>query len=246
MACVAAFSSCKKKANDPGAQSGFQQGQSGPYTSSSSASPNGPEIAGSPDAGCEANQPCQPAPGQVPPLGTVGSDPNALTSLIAGALAGAAAQVGGFTPGGELAPVEQGIKMQAKTEAKGMRPEGQLMHAKLGTDGHAEGSMTLEPNRCYTIVGFGGLGVLAYQINIITAPPLPPQVLAQSGADGRIPDRRSQRPMREEPLPHAHGGEGRHARAQRPGAGRRASLSQVTTVSPEPPMRWLRDPSHVA
>ncbi|MET0414140.1 MAG: hypothetical protein ABW217_22715, partial [Polyangiaceae bacterium] len=41
--------------------------------------------------------------------------------------------------------------------------------------------LTLQMNKCYSIVGFGGPGVFDYQINLITAPPLPPQVLAQSG-----------------------------------------------------------------
>jgi hypothetical protein len=38
----------------------------------------------------------------------------------------------------------------------------------------------MQPGACYTIVGFGGPGVFDYQINVITAPPLPPQVIAQS------------------------------------------------------------------
>jgi hypothetical protein len=116
----------------------------------------------------------------------VSSDQNALTNIIAGALAGASASLGALA-GGELKVLEEGIKMKARTDAKNMRPEGQLMHAKLGPDGHASGSIVLEPNRCYTIVGFAGPGVFAYQINLMTAPPLPPQVLAQSKAEGVDP-----------------------------------------------------------
>jgi hypothetical protein len=63
-----------------------------------------------------------------------------------------------------------------------MKPVGELMSAKLQMNGHAEGSLMMEPGGCYTIVGFAGLGVSSYQINLITAPPLPPQVLAQSPA----------------------------------------------------------------
>ena len=131
----------------------------------------------------------QPAPGSsapgqgaqpVPPIGQVGTDPNALQALLAAALAGGAAALGAVT-GGELAPIEAGIASKAKTEAKGMTAEGQVMSAKLQQGAHAQTSLTLQTGKCYSIVGFGGPGVFDYQINLITAPPLPPQVLAQSG-----------------------------------------------------------------
>lgn len=138
------------------------------------------------DGGCEPGRACQPQPGDVKPLGIVASDPNALTNIIAGALAGASATVGALT-GGETAPLEQGIQMKAKTDAKNMRAEGQLISARLGPDGHASSPLTLEPNGCYAIVGFAGPGVFTYQINLLTAPPLPPQVLAQSKAEGIDP-----------------------------------------------------------
>lgn len=106
-------------------------------------------------------------------------DPTALQNLIAGALAGGVAALGGTT-GGELGPIEAGIKAQAATDAKGKQPEGELLSAKLPPSGHAEGTLTLQPGVCYTIVGFAGFGVFEYQINLISAPPLPPQVIAQS------------------------------------------------------------------
>jgi hypothetical protein len=181
-----AVGACKKK--DQGPQGGFARGQPGgqPYAGSDGGPPTG---AMGPDAGapaCQPGQPCQPQPGQVPTLGSVVSDPNALQAILSGALAGAAASLGGLT-GGEQAQLEQGIKMKAQTDAKGMKPEGQLMSAKLQQGGHAEASLTLEPGRCYAIVGFGNPGVFQYQINLITAPPAPPQVLAQSKADGIDP-----------------------------------------------------------
>jgi hypothetical protein len=125
-------------------------------------------------------------PGQIAPLGLVLADPVAMQNILAGALAGGAAMLGGLT-GGEEAPVQQGIKTQAETQAKGMRPEGQLMTARLGADGHAEGSLTMQPGNCYAIVGFGGPGALDYQINLMTAPPMPPQLLAQSAAGSVTP-----------------------------------------------------------
>jgi len=183
-----AVPSCKKK--DQGQDAQFQQGQSGGMYNPSDAGPAYNQGAGAPDGGaqpvCQPGQPCQPQPGQVPPLGAVGSDPNALQSIIAGALSGTSATLGLLT-GGEMGTLEQGIKMKAATDAKGMKPEGQLMSAKLQQDGHAQATITLEPGKCYTIVGFAQLGVMAYQINVLTAPPMPPQVLAQSKATGVDP-----------------------------------------------------------
>lgn len=184
--------SCKKKQQGQDAQSGYQQGQSGgqygPGPATGPGPSTGPQLAA--DAGappvCQPGQPCQPQPGQVPPLGAVGSDPNALQALIAGALSGSAATLGLLT-GGEMATLEQGIKMKAKTDAKGAKAEGQLMSAKLQQDGHAQASITLLPGSCYTVVGFGQPGVFAFQINLLTAPPMPPQVLAQSKADSVDP-----------------------------------------------------------
>lgn len=186
LAGALAIPACKKK--DQGQPAGFQQGQPGgqPYNPGTGPGP-GPA---SPDAGapsaCQPGQPCTPEPGQVPPLGSVASDPNVLQAILSGALAGSAATLGALT-GGEQAQLEQGIKMKAQQDAKGMKPEGQLMSAKLQQGGHAESSLMLEPGRCYAIVGFGNLGVFQYQINLITGPPMPPQVLAQSKADGVDP-----------------------------------------------------------
>lgn len=112
-------------------------------------------------------------------LGPVTGDPTALQNLIAGALAGGVAALSGMT-GGELGPIQAGINNKAKTAAVGMKPDGQLLSAKLAPGGHAEGSFTLQPGSCYTVIGFGGFGVFEYQLNLLSAPPMPPQVLAQS------------------------------------------------------------------
>jgi hypothetical protein len=122
----------------------------------------------------------------MPALGSVLADPSAMQNILAGALAGGAAALGALT-GGEHAPLEQGIKTQAQAQAKGMKPEGQLMTARLGPDGHSEGSLTMQPGACYTVIGFGGFGAFDLQLNLVTAPPAPPQVLAQSATGGVTP-----------------------------------------------------------
>lgn len=128
----------------------------------------------------------QPGAGQMAPLGSVLADPSMLQQILAGALAGGAASLGALI-GGEQGPLEQGIKLSAKTQARGMVPDGQLMSGHLQADGHAEATITLQSGRCYTVVGFGGPGVFDFQINLLSAPPMPPQILAQSPAGGVSP-----------------------------------------------------------
>ncbi len=186
---------CKKNDQPPQNAQGFQQGQAGPQPGQPGYGQPQPGQPGSgqPQPG-QPGQPGQPQPaasqagqpGQVPPLGAILSDPNTLQNIVAGALAGTAASMGGLT-GGELGPIQAGIKSQAGYHAKGMHADGKLLSAQLQQDGHAQGDLTLQAGGCYTIIGFGGLGVFQFQINLITAPPLPPQVLAQSAATDNAP-----------------------------------------------------------
>ncbi len=170
---------CKKKDQPPQDAQGFQQGQSGPGTNTGPTGTGGGPMAGSPDGG-----PQGPAAGGVAPLGAIVGDPAALQNILSGALAGGAASLGGVSADQQVAA---GIKMKAGTDAKGMQPDGPLMSAKLQQDGHAQATLTLQPNACYSVVGFAGFGVFRFQINLITAPPAPPQVLAQSAADSPAP-----------------------------------------------------------
>lgn len=206
MATLLAFTACKKEEQTPAQDpQGFQQAQpgGGPYGAGGAVGQPGAQGGAAPygaagtapyAAGGVGGQPAavggqpgqQPPPGQVPTLGSVLSDPNSLQNIIAGALAAGAATLSPVT-GGELGPIEQGIKMRVKDEAPGMVAEGQLMSARLQPGAHAEGSLTLQPGKCYTILGFGGIGVFDYQLNLITVPPMPPQVLAQSPATGVAP-----------------------------------------------------------
>jgi len=115
------------------------------------------------------------------PIGTVLSNPQLLQQIVTGALAGVAAQMSPMT-GGELGPIEAGIKMKAAQVAKGMKPVGALMSARLTQGQHAQAPLQLEGGACYTIVGFGGSGIFRYQLNVLSVP-VPgaqPQVVAQS------------------------------------------------------------------
>ncbi len=186
---LSAAPACKNDSERPPAQApgGFQAAQAGQgayppaWHPGQQQPPPGPVQPGAPPQPGATHQ-----PGQVTPLGAILSDPNALQNIIAGALAGTAASLSAVT-GGEQSLLEQGIRMQAQTVAKGMKADGPLLSAKLQSGGHADASVSLRPGACYTVVGFGGPGVFQYQINLITTPPLPPQVLAQSDASGNSP-----------------------------------------------------------
>lgn len=125
-------------------------------------------------------------PNTITPLGTIFGDPRTLENIVTGTLAASAVVLAPLA-GGENKPLEEGIRLRAGSQAPGMTPQGALMTARLSAGGHAATLVKLDAGACYTIVGFGGPGVVAYQINVLTAPPLPPQVLAQSAADAPHP-----------------------------------------------------------
>ena len=54
----------------------------------------------------------------------------------------------------------------ARLDAKGMKPVGEVMSARLGTDDHAQAPLSLASGRCYTIGGFGGPGVFAFVLQV--------------------------------------------------------------------------------
>jgi hypothetical protein len=61
-----------------------------------------------------------------------------------------------------------------------MIPSGVPLLAELSESQHAVGRWTLSPANCYAIVTAASDQVTSMQINVIAAPPRPPQLLAQS------------------------------------------------------------------
>ena len=96
--------------------------------------------------------------GATPPPVTAGVDAAApdLNNLVTGALAQGAALLGAMS-GSD--PVDNGIKSIAQQQAPGMKPEGAVIKTTLAPGAHGEGTVTLRPGKCYTIIGFGNLGV---------------------------------------------------------------------------------------
>ena len=168
-AVLALLAACSDTSSRPAAHAGWQP------PPQAAQPPPPPRPAPHP----QAAQARQTPPDALPPLGAVLADRQALEGIVSGMLSGTAATLSPLT-GGEQAPLEQGIRLRAESDARGMKPEGPVMSARLAAGGHAAAPHELAAGACYTFVGFGGPGVLAYEINLLTAPPLAPQVLAQS------------------------------------------------------------------
>jgi hypothetical protein len=104
-----------------------------------------------------------------------------LNNLVTGALAQGAALLGAM---GGTDPVDNGIKSMAQQQAPGMKPEGGVIKTTLAPGAHGEGTVTLRPGKCYTIIGFGNLGVQQLAIRLVPPPPLPPQPLFEGVTNG--------------------------------------------------------------
>jgi hypothetical protein len=77
--------------------------------------------------------------------------------------------------------VDTAIKSQAGTAAPGMNPEGQPGRATLAEGEHFGMVVTLQPNQCYTVIGFSPPGQVAQLDVKLLAPPL---YTVQAGASG--------------------------------------------------------------
>lgn len=118
---------------------------------------------------------------QPPVTGAVEAGVPDLNSLVTGALAQGAALLGAM---GGTDPVDNGIKAIAAQQAPGMKPEGAIIKTTLAPGAHGEGTIMLRPGKCYTIIGFGNLGVQQLAIRLVAPPPLPPQPLFEGATNG--------------------------------------------------------------
>lgn len=66
---------------------------------------------------------------------------------------------------------EAGLAAQAAIYAKGMTPEGPPLKKVLGADQHESQTFTMQPGRCYTILGFSPPGAVKHLMLSIMAPP---------------------------------------------------------------------------
>jgi hypothetical protein len=134
----------------------------------------------------------QPAYGQPPPQGQpapAGQQPAPagqpdLASMVSGALAQGAAAFGAMGAAVGADPIDNQIKMVAGTEAPGMKPDGKATKLTLTPGAHGTASVTLQPGRCYTIIGVGGLGVQLLAIRMAAPVPLPGAPMQEGVSNG--------------------------------------------------------------
>ncbi|MDI1443917.1 hypothetical protein [Polyangium sp. 6x1] len=123
------------------------------------------------------NQYQQPAPTPTPAATT----PTPAPTVGAGASAGAPA-----TPIAPAAAQVATLALQglAASEAPGMQPDGQPFAAQFQEGQVLEQAINIEAGKCYSVIASGvGIQQLDVQL-VLSAAPLPPQVLAQSNGQG--------------------------------------------------------------
>ncbi|HEX9296509.1 MAG TPA: hypothetical protein VF881_11760 [Polyangiaceae bacterium] len=107
-----------------------------------------------------------------------------LNTMVTGALAQGAAVLGAMGAGAGKDPIDTGVKSLAQQQAPGMKPDGPIIRTTLAPGAHGEGTVTLRPGKCYTVVAFGNIGVQLLAIRLVTPPPLPPQPLFEGTTSG--------------------------------------------------------------
>jgi hypothetical protein len=73
-----------------------------------------------------------------------------------------------------------GIQASAQQNAAGMQPAGSAIRLNLQQGQTSEGQFTLEPGKCYTLVGASNPGVLETSIKVTMPAPLQTQVLGEN------------------------------------------------------------------
>lgn len=81
--------------------------------------------------------------------------------------------------------IDLAITTAAGKEAPGMTPEGAPGHATLAENEHFGMLVTMQPNRCYTVIGFSPPGQVSNLEIKIMAPPLYNMQVAASGANDK-------------------------------------------------------------
>jgi hypothetical protein len=181
---LAGCGSDQKQANDPN-QMGYQpQGaypqQPGAYPQQPGAYPQQPGAYPQ-QPGAYPQQPgaypTQPGAATAPPATT--TPPPAGTTPTA---TGGAAQPMDPAMAGMLTPV---LTQLAGAEVQGMQPEGRAFAANFQPGQTMEQAFTLNPGKCYSVVG-AGAGITQLDIQIVTqpVPQLPATVLSQSNTQG--------------------------------------------------------------
>lgn len=108
-----------------------------------------------------------------------------LLGQVGGVVGGLLGGLGGGVAGAD--PLSAGIQYNAQQNAPGMRADGSPVKLTLSQGQTAEGQVTLQPGKCYTLVGASMPGVLDVSVKATYPVPLQGQVLGQSTQSGPMP-----------------------------------------------------------
>jgi hypothetical protein len=82
----------------------------------------------------------------------------------------------------------ESIQERAKKEARGMKPEGELVSGMVQASGHIEQAFMINPQKCYGVIAEGGPGVTEVDVQIMAKPmptvPLPGPLIAVDQMQG--------------------------------------------------------------
>jgi hypothetical protein len=107
-----------------------------------------------------------------------------LTGMVGAVLGGLGGTATTGTGGGAnpADPISIGIQSNASQNAPGMNPDGSMVKLSLQQGQTSEGQVTLQPGKCYTLIGASSIGVLETEIKVTMPAPLNTQVLGQNAA----------------------------------------------------------------
>jgi hypothetical protein len=196
ISALALVAGCRKEAdtqaNNPNNfQGGYGQQPQPGYQQQPAGQPGyQPQPAGQPGYQPQpAGQPAPAATGQPAPAGTgtgfFGLPIPAIPGFGAPAATGTAA--GGTAPAGGAAASNPSVAMLAPSlvplqqkYAPGAQKEGEAIGGMLNEGQSSEQQVTLQAGKCYTGIGAGAPTISELVVELVTPPPMPPQVMSAS------------------------------------------------------------------
>ena len=160
-----------------------------PSTGSASA-PSGstPVATASAPAATASATPTASAPPPNPLTTILTTDPAQIAAMLAAAASALPAVIQPASQPGAGDPIEAGIKALAAKQAPGMQPVGGIARGDLTENGqHVSMMITLEPGKCYAIVGFSPKdGVKDLDLRLL-APPFYTFLAGEDLTDDNVP-----------------------------------------------------------
>jgi hypothetical protein len=116
---------------------------------------------------------------------TATGGPTDMIGQLGGMVGGLLGGLGAGVPGAD--PLSAGIQYNAQQNAPGMRAEGTPVKLTLSQGQTGEGQVTLQPGKCYTLVGASMPGVIDVAVKATYPAPMQSNVLGQSMQSGPMP-----------------------------------------------------------